>query len=75
MKVLLLLGALMFLAHSGSRNHFNDNVRDALEMAKTLARLLGCEWEALPHLDTAELINKIYNYAAGCCGIYVNVIY
>ena len=56
MKVLLLLGALMFLAHSGSRNHFNDNVRDALEMAKTLARLLGCEWEALPHLDTLEKV-------------------
>ena len=56
MKVLLLLGVLMFLAHSGSRNHFNDNVRDALEMAKTLARLLGCELEALPHLDTLEKV-------------------
>ena len=56
LKVLLLLGVLMFLAHSGSRNHFNDNVRDALEMAKTLARLLGCELEALPHLDTLEKV-------------------
>ena len=25
MKVLLLLGVLMFLSHTGSRNHFNDN--------------------------------------------------
>ena len=56
MKVLLLLGVLMFLSHTGSRNHFNDNVRDALEMAKTLARLLGCELEALPHLDTLEKV-------------------
>ena len=56
MKVLLLLGVLMFLAHTGSRNHFNDNVRDALEMAKTLARLLGCELAALPHLDTLEKV-------------------
>jgi hypothetical protein len=56
LKVLLLLGVLMFLAHSGSRNHFNDNVRDALEMAKTLARLLGCEVAAVPHLDTLEKV-------------------
>ena len=56
MKVLLLLGVLMFLSHTGSRNHFNDSVRDALEMAKTLARLLGYELEALPHLDTLEKV-------------------
>jgi hypothetical protein len=56
MKVLLLLGVLMFLSHTGSRNHFNDHLRDALEMAKTLARLLGCELEALPHLDTLEKV-------------------
>ena len=56
MKVLLLLGVLMFLSHTGSRNHFNDSVRDALEMAKTLARLLGCELKALPHLDTLEKV-------------------
>ena len=56
MKVLLLLGVLMFLSHTGSRNHFNDNLRDALEMAKTLARLLGCGLEALPHLDTLEKV-------------------
>jgi len=56
LKVLLLLGVLMFLSHCGSRNHFNDNVRDALEMAKTLARLLGCELDALPHLDTLEKV-------------------
>ena len=56
MQVLLLLGVLMFLAHTGSRNHFNDNIREALEMAKTLARLLGCELAALPHLDTLEKV-------------------
>lgn len=56
LKVLLLLGVLMFLSHTGSRNHFNDSVRDALEMAKTLARLLGCEVDALPHLDTLEKV-------------------
>jgi hypothetical protein len=55
-KVLLLLGTLMFLAHTGSRNHFNDNVRDALEMARSLARILGCELESLPHLDTLEKV-------------------
>jgi hypothetical protein len=58
-KVLLLLGVLMFLSHSGSRNHFNDNVRDALEMAKTLARLLDCELDALPHLDTLEKVLRL----------------
>ena len=56
MKVLLLLGVLMFLSHTGSRNHFNDNLRDALEMARTMARLLDCELEALPHLDTLEKV-------------------
>jgi hypothetical protein len=56
LKVLLLVGVLMFLSHAGSRNHFNDNVRDALEMAKTLARLLGCELDTLPHLDTLEKV-------------------
>jgi hypothetical protein len=56
LKVLLLLGVLMFLTHSGSRNNFNDNLRDALQMAKTLARLLGCELGALPHLDTLEKV-------------------
>jgi hypothetical protein len=58
-KVLLLLGVLMFLSHGGSRNHFNDNVRDALELAKTLARLLGCELDALPHLDTLEKVLRL----------------
>jgi hypothetical protein len=56
MKVLLLMGVLMFLGHAGSRNHFNDNLYDALEMARTLARLLGCEVETLPHLDTLEKV-------------------
>lgn len=46
----------MFLSHAGSRNHFNDNVRDALELAKTLARLLDCELDAIPHLDTLEKV-------------------
>ena len=59
MKVLLLLGVLMFLSHTGSRNHFNDNLRDALEMAKTMARLLDCELEALPHLDTLEKVLRL----------------
>lgn len=58
-KVLLLLGILMFLSHSGSRNYFNDNVRDALEMTKTLARMLGCELDALPHLDTLEKVLRL----------------
>jgi hypothetical protein len=56
LKVLLLLGVLMFLTHSGSRNHFNDQARDAAELARTLARLLGCEVDALPHLDTLEKV-------------------
>ena len=55
-KVLLLLGALMFLTHSGSRNHFNDQAREAAELAKTLARLLDCEVDAVPHLDTLEKV-------------------
>ena len=56
LKVLLLLGVLMFLTHTGSRNHFNDSVRDAIEMAKTLARLLGCAVDEVPHLDTLEKV-------------------
>jgi hypothetical protein len=54
LKVLLLLGVLMLLSHSGSRNHFNDQMRTALELARTLARILGCEVDAVPHLDTLE---------------------
>jgi hypothetical protein len=46
----------MFLSHTGSRNHFNDSVRDAIEMAKTLARLLGCAVDEVPHLDTLEKV-------------------
>ena len=57
-KVLLLLGVLMFLSHAGSRNHFNDHLRDAMEMANTLARLLDCEVDALPHLDTLEKVMR-----------------
>ena len=56
LKVLLLLGILIFLSHSGSRNHFNDNLRNALELANTLARMLGCAVEELPHLDTLEKV-------------------
>lgn len=59
MKVLLMLGVLMFISHSGSRNHFNDSIRDALEMARTLARLLDCTVEALPHLDTLEKVLRL----------------
>jgi len=56
LKLLLLLGILMFLTHSGSRNHFNDRLRDAGELARTLARLLESPVEALPHLDTLEKV-------------------
>jgi len=56
LKVLLLLGVLMFLSHTGSRNHFNDSVRDAIEMARTLARLMGCAVDAVAHLDTLEKV-------------------
>jgi len=56
LKVLLLLGVLIFLTHSGSRNHFNDQIRDAKELLTTLARILGCDVEDLPHLDTLEKV-------------------
>lgn len=56
LKLLLLMGILMFLTHSGSRNHFNDQARDAGELARSLARLLGMEVEAIPHLDTLEKV-------------------
>lgn len=55
-RALLLLGILMFLTHTGSRNHFNDNLRDAKEMARTLARMLGCTMDELPHVDTLEKV-------------------
>lgn len=50
------MGVLMFLTHSGSRNHFNDHVRDAGELARTLAQLLGMQVDVLPHLDTLEKV-------------------
>lgn len=56
LKLLLLLGTLMFLTHSGSRNHFNDQVRDAGELARTLALLLGIQVDVMPHLDTLEKV-------------------
>ena len=57
------MGVLMFLTHSGSRNHFNDNVRDALELARTMARMLGCDVDALPHLDTLEKVLRLMHPA------------
>jgi len=60
LKVLLLQGVLMFLTHSGSRNHFNNWTRDAVEMARLLGRLMNCEVEAVAHLDTLEgVLRKI----------------
>lgn len=56
MKTLLLLGTLMFLGHAASRHHFNNRIRDSLEMAGTLARLLGCASAGVPHLDTLEKV-------------------
>ena len=56
LKLLLLQGVVMHLTHSGSRNHFNDQVRDSVEMAGTLARILDLEVTALPHLDTLEKV-------------------
>ena len=56
MKSLLLLGVLMFLGHAKSRNYFNDRIRDSPEMAKTMAKLLGCAVDGLPHLDTLEKV-------------------
>ena len=63
LKLLLLLGVLMFLSHSGSRNHFNDQLGDATELAKTLARLLGIEVDVLPHLDTLDKVLRRINPA------------
>jgi hypothetical protein len=54
LKVLLLQGVLMFLTHSGSRNHFNNWAPDAVQMARLLGRLMDCEVEAVAHLDTLE---------------------
>lgn len=61
LKVLLLLGILMFLTHSGSRNHFNDQVRGAVELARTMAQLLSCDVEEIPHLDTLEKVLRTLN--------------
>ena len=54
LKVLLLQGVLMYLTHSGSRNHFNNWTRDAVQMARVLSRLTDCEVESVAHLDTLE---------------------
>ena len=56
MRVLLLMGTLMFLGHTKSRNHMNDNVRGASAMAGNLARLSGEEVADVPHLDTLEKV-------------------
>lgn len=56
MRVLLLLGTLMFLGHTKSRNHMNDNVRGASAMAGNLARLAGEKVQDVPHLDTLEKV-------------------
>ena len=61
LKLLLLLGVLMFLTHCGSRNQFNDQFRDSREVVRTVARLLGVEVEALPHLDTLEKVLRRLN--------------
>ena len=54
LKLLLLQGVLMYLTHSGSRNHFNNWVADAAQMARLLGRLTDCEAAAVAHLDTLE---------------------
>lgn len=64
LKLLLLLGVLMFLTHSGSRNHFQDRIREAGELAGTLARLLGMQVDAIPHLDTLEKVLRRLDPAA-----------
>lgn len=61
LKLLLMLGLLMFLTHSGSRNHFHDRMRDAVELTRTLARLIGLDVDALPHLDTLEKVVRRLN--------------
>ena len=54
LKLLLLQGVLMFLTHSGSRNHFNNWAGEAVQMARLLSRLTDCEAESVAHLDTLE---------------------
>ena len=56
MRVLLLLGTLMFLGHTKSRNHMNDNARGASALARNLARLSGEQVVDVPHLDTLEKV-------------------
>lgn len=56
LKLLLLQGVLMYLTHSGSRNHFNNWVADAVQMARLLGRLADCEAAAVAHLDTLESV-------------------
>jgi len=54
LPTLLLLGTLMFVAHSGSRNLFNGMLRDSGALGRTLADILGAGPGELPHLDTLE---------------------
>ncbi len=56
MRVLLLMGMLMFIGHTKSRNHMNDCARDASALAKNLARLSGRAVAEVPHLDTLEKV-------------------
>jgi hypothetical protein len=62
-RVLSLMGILMFLCHSGSRNAFNDAMRNEQAMAQTLARLMGTEVVGIPHLDTLEKVLRKMNAA------------
>ena len=54
LPTLLLLGTLMFVGHSRSRNLFNGMLRDSGALGRTLADILGSGPPALPHLDTLE---------------------
>jgi len=56
LPTLLLLGTLMFVGHSGSRNLFNGLLRDAGALGRPLAEILGAGPDALPHLDTLEKV-------------------
>lgn len=56
MRVLMLMGLLMFAGHAGSRNHMNDSAFGASEPARNLARLSGREVADVPHLDTLEKV-------------------
>ncbi len=56
LQTLLLLGTLMFVGHSRSRNLFNGMLRDSGALGRTLAGILGSGPSVLPHLDTLEKV-------------------